>query len=589
MSESEKPEKNGGPATVRAAALLGVSEFQADGKVRRARTGKFGRELGIPTPRFWDAWNSGKKTVKDAGFSVRRDPERGWIACFWSDAAGGFEQFAEALVDGAKTAKDESVLARILAGRKALRAKEKARLKAKSRAKTAKAQALAVAVDSIPETVGGLTLRPYQRIGAGFLAGRENALLADDMGLGKTVQALAAAVSLPHPPSTILILCPVSIAGMWGREIAKAFASHEVAVCDSRDKVSAASAIIGENTAIVMPYSRVAKFETRRKFDLVISDEAHYLKTPEAKRSRRAWKIQTRRWWALTGTPVLNRAIEVQSLLEKFGDDAGDANCSRQEFAKRFCFVRQGTYGLQYLVGTDAQAARLQAALAPVMLRRSKKDVLSDLPAKVYTNHICDDSDIVAAAREEDAVIGGESQLSKVLGDMQKLNALMPLRRLTARAKTVVTAELASNAAQSGPVVVFSHFRDAQKDLIEKIGRGGLRVASMTANLDSKGRDRIVREFQDEDGQYDVAVASGSAFREGVTLTRASTVIFNDLDWTPMNNIQAEDRLHRIGQRGSVNVVRVLTDGGVDGIIQRILASKEREIGRIGLSQKKTG
>ena len=588
MRESEKPEKNDGAEsqlpTVCAAAMFGISEFNAGGKAKLAKSGKFGKTLGVPTPLFWDVWKSHKEVIKGAGLAVWKSPEGKWEVSFWSDDPNGFEQLAEALVKNAKSDKDKSIAVRILAAQKTLLAAEKVGIKAKTRTAKPKPRMLAIAADAIPEVVGGLTLRPYQRTGAGFLAGHRNALLADDMGLGKTIQALAAVMSLPKPPSSILILCPVSIAGMWGAEAAKVLASHDVTVCDTAGKVKAASAAIGQNTVIVMPYSRVAKFKTRRRFDLVISDETHYLKNPDARWSRCAWQIRTRRWWALSGTPVLNRAIEIQSLLEKFGDDAGEANCSRAEFIKRFCFVRQGMYGQQILAGTDEQVERLRTTLKPIMLRRTKPEVLAELPPKVYTNHVCDDSVIANAAKAEDEIIGGESQLTKILSDIKKRTALMSLRRLTAQTKAVVTAALAVDAAQSGPVVVFSHFRETQKILAEKIGQLGLNVAAMTADLDAQSRDRIVREFQD--GQYDVAVASGKAFREGVTLTRASTVIFNDLDWTPQNNRQAEDRLHRIGQTGSVNVVRVLTNHGIDAIICRVLSSKEREIKRIGFSPK---
>ena len=590
MRESGKPEKNDGaksqlPAARAAAAMLGISEFNAGGKAKLAKSGKFGKTLGVPTPLFWDSWKSHKEIIKDAGLAIWKTPEGKWAVSFWSDDPDGFERFAEVLVNSAKPDKDESIAVRILAAQKTLLATKKTGIKTKAKTAKSKPRMLAAAADTIPEVVSGLTLRPYQRIGAGFLAGRKNALLADDMGLGKTIQALAAVVSLPKTPSSILILCPVSVAGMWRGEAAKALPSHDVAVCDSPDKVKAADEAIGQNTVVVMPYSRVAKFKTRHEFDLVISDETHYLKNPQAKRSRQAWEIRTRRWWALSGTPVLNHAIDIQPLLEKFGDDAGEANCSHKEFAKRFCFVREGRYGLQFLAGTDEQVERLRMALEPIMLRRTKLDVLDDLPAKVYTNHICDDSAITKAAKAEDAVIGGGSRSSKILSDIKKNTELMSLRRLTAQAKAVVTAELAVDAAQSGPIVVFSHFKEAQKILIEKIHRSKLKVAAMTADLDTASRDKIVREFQD--GQYNVAVASGGAFREGVTLTHASTVIFNDLDWTPQNNLQAEDRLHRIGQAESVHVVRVLTDHGVDEIIMKVLSGKEIEIKRIGLSSQR--
>lgn len=535
--------------------------------------------------------------AKEAGFRWHRGARcriNGCPAC--AEGIGGAWISYDALAALALAGYAESALAQELedrAGpeREALAEQQAAAAEAAAERTAAEAVTLrmSLAQDAeleapVPE---GLAYLPYQRAGIAFALAHENALLADEMGLGKTIQALGL-INADPTLERILIVCPASLKLNWLRECER-WLVRDLACGVTLKKWPAGAQVVITNYEVLGKWSK----ELKGEWDLLVADECHYVKNRHAKRSKRLFAISARRRLMLTGTPILNRPMEIQTVAASL---APEAFGHFWDFAKRYCKPRKGPYGWDF-TGADNLEELHQRLRSTILIRRTKADVLTDLPPKrrqVLELSAEGLSGVVkaesAAWREHDARLaelrrrtrtdgsrgGTEAELQALReGVNAAFGELAKLRQETALAKVPLVVSHVREALEATPkVVLFAHHRAVVTELAEAFGD---EAVTLMGGQSLKTRQAAVDRFQ-EDESCRVFVGSIMAAGFGLTLTAASHVVFAELDWVPANLSQAEDRAHRIGQESSVLVQHLVLEDSLDARMVRTLIEKQRVV-----------
>lgn len=436
----------------------------------------------------------------------------------------------------------------------------------------------------------GLEYLPYQKVGISFALGREHTLIADEMGLGKTVESLGV-VNADPSASQVLVVCPASLKLNWLREA-------ERWLCGERTVGVAGKTFPAEADIVIINYDILAKWSAklRRTWDVLIVDECHYVKNKKAKRSKRLYALKARRRLFLTGTPVLNRPAELWAAVSYL---APEEFPSFWAFAKRYCKPHKGRYGWDF--NGSANLAELHERLCgTIMIRRTKADVLDDLPPKrrqvieLASDHLAGLIQVEESAwREHErrlarlrrltrAPRGREVSEEELRSLREGVNAsfgeLAKLRQVTALAKVPLVVEhLRTILDDVQKVVVFAHHRAVIAELAAPFEEAAV---TLTGGDGIEARQAAVDRFQ-EDDSCRVFVGSIMAAGLGLTLTAASHVVFAELAWVPAHLTQAEDRTHRIGQTGSVLVQHLVLQDSLDARMVGTLLGKQDLIDRV--------
>jgi hypothetical protein len=417
----------------------------------------------------------------------------------------------------------------------------------------------------------GLALFPFQRSGIGWLASRQGALLADDMGLGKTISAVTAAPA----GSPMLIVAPAVAKGVWRRELSRWRPDLKVTVLEGRGSFRWP----GAGEAVVVNYDILGDNPpTPPEGVTLVADEAHYLKGgAKVKRGGRFLLLSdlTRkaggRVWLLTATPMLNRPMELWCVLTAAGL-ATEAFGSFRAFKQAFG-AEEGRYGLEW-PDYPAEPKVIEAALRRVSLRRMKRDVLPQLPTKIYKEvRVSLPKKLAkASAKLEAQLVAKHGTLKDALSNltnMAEFEDMSALRAQLAEVKAEAALEVVEEYEDAGePVVVFSAHR-AAVDLIGS--RAGWAIISGDTPNDK--RTQIEDAFQR--GELRGIAANILAGGVAITLTRASHAIFIDRLWTPALNAQAEDRICRIGQTRGCVIVDIIADCPLDYAVLYTLQRKQ--------------
>lgn len=439
-------------------------------------------------------------------------------------------------------------------------------------------------------------LFPFQRVGAKWLSERKKALLADEPGLGKTAQAIAAADLVQA--KRILVLCPAIARMNWVFELEKfSQMKRNVDVFKPKNKFSSAEKDVQICSYDAGSIDALTK-RGNEAFDLLILDEAHLVKSTEAKRTsavlgKSGPVHRAKRVWALTGTPAPNHAGELWPLLYVFGATA----LSYTSFVKTYCECEQTTYGLQIYGTKTKKIPELKNVLSRIMLRRKKSEVLKDLPPIQYGTVVVEPGIVTmkdpleegiehfspqTIRREEEKVEHILEEMSFGTEDMERLAGLAQsvstLRRYTGLQKVepiseLVTQELHSKAYQK--IVIFCLHRQVIDQLEEKLDEFNPLV--LHGGTTDTQRNHRIQLFQ-HDTRYQIIIANILTAGTAITLTAAHQVLFAEQDWVPANNSQAAQRCHRIGQTENVTVRFVSLANGVDQRVTAILKRKTEEL-----------
>lgn len=454
----------------------------------------------------------------------------------------------------------------------------------------------------------GLEYLPFQRAGIEYALKRKETLIADEQGLGKTIQVLGLANYLLGQRQgnlKILIVAPKIALRNWMREAQKwLIRTHSVAIWSAKSQAPADIVIVNYD---ILAKSVIAKALRAQEWDIAAFDEAHALKNSKSKRTLYALgrpgsgiePIKAARRLFLTGTPILNRPIELYPLLSAMNV----SGCGGYfDYARKFCDGRDTRFGF------DASGAsnldELQVLLrTSVMVRRLKKDVLKELPAKRYAAVELDaDTPALRACITAEARFAKESEArtvkltaeiaalkaakageASVKAAMEKLRAgkradfteMSRLRHETALAKVPGVVEHVREFLEGGEesLLLFAHHTDVIAALEAGIKEAGFACAVITGATSDANRQKAQEDIQAK--RKRVFIGSMRACGVAITLTAASTVIFAEQDWVPGIMRQAEDRAHRIGQESAVLVQYLVVDGSFDCTMAAKVVAKE--------------
>ena len=438
-------------------------------------------------------------------------------------------------------------------------------------------------------------LRPYQRRGLDFLAFAGDlgggAILADDMGLGKTVQTLAWLEHLRRRdpdggPS--LVVCPASVVHNWRREAERFLPSLRVLVLERGSERHALRAEVARHDLVVTNYAllrRDADAWRETKLRAVILDEAQNVKNPDAAVTHAARDLSARYRLALTGTPLENRPLDLFSI------------------ASVVCPGYLGTRA-QFVAHFDhpdlppARRVLLAAKLRPILLRRLKRDVASDLPERIEEQRDCELTAgqrrlyLAELARSRDLVARLEGEPDGLKKNrITILAALTRLRQICCHPALVGGKDelgagkiealfdlLEPLLAEGHKVLVFSQFVAMLRILEQELAARGMAHHVLTG--ETVHRERVLQRFAD-DPRPAVFLLSLKAGGTGLNLTAASYVVLFDPWWNPAVEAQAIDRSHRIGQDRTVIAYRLIARGTIEEKIaelQQRKASLVREL-----------
>jgi SWI/SNF-related matrix-associated actin-dependent regulator 1 of chromatin subfamily A len=430
-------------------------------------------------------------------------------------------------------------------------------------------------IDIEIKTPKGLKLYDYQKVGIQYIqeiGGK--ALIADEMGLGKTIQALTYLYNHPEL-RPVLIICPASLKINWKREIKK-WTEEESLIISTNTKISK------DFNYYIINYDILSKKLKELKemgFKTLILDEAHYIKNKKAKRTKAvlelSQQIQSSSVIALTGTPVLNKPVELFNILVALGKikenkfwDYANLYCDPKEI-----YIGNGRYIT--LVDGASNLDQLNAFLrSRTMIRRLKKDVLNQLPPK---RRIKINIDIENRKEYEDienrfiewyiskgGIIDSKAEL------LQKIEAL---RKIALEGKLKQTIEFIINTYENEKkVVVFAHHRHSIEQIYDELRKLDYNLTKIIGGMKVEEKQNAIDRFNNsEEGIILISVRAGG---EGINLQSAKVGIFVEMDWTPAMLLQAEDRLHRIGQNKTVDIYYIIAENTVEEHIFKIVQEK---------------
>ena len=403
-------------------------------------------------------------------------------------------------------------------------------------------------------------------------------ILADDMGLGKTTSTIIAA--LESGSKKVLIICPATLKINWKREIEN-YTNKSVYIAEGKNFST-------EHDFVIINYDILKNFHDSKKkedsqiiradFDLVVVDEAHYIKNAQAQRTKLINDIvkEVDRLWLLTGTPMTSRPIDYYNLLSLVDSPVAK---NWMAYVIRYCG------GYQFKVGNRkvwnvmgaSNLEELRDRTSGLTLRRLKEDVL-DLPEKIITPIY-----LRLKSKEYEEVMGEYYDwLDKKPEESKSLTVqftkLTKVRQIIANEKIEQTIELVENIIEQGKkVIVFCNFTESLNKICEHFGKTAVKV---DGSMSKAERQLSVDSFQ-ENEKIKVFVGNIKAAGVGLTLTAAEAVIINDLSFVPGDMSQAEDRAYRYGQKNNVLVYYPIYENTIEGIIYAIVNDKKKNISTV--------
>ena len=497
--------------------------------------------------------------------------------------------------------------------------------------------------DMIIPAPNGLEYYSFQKAGIQYTLKIPNTLIADEMGLGKTIQAIG--VINCEKPKKVLIICPASLKLNWKKELEKWLVDeYSIAIANGEEDF--------EKNITIINYDRLRKYmkqylslvtktelmvENKKtqifvcdvcggqfrfanlafnhidkkhedeikdilmktKYDILILDESHYIKNFKAQRTQAVVRIAKRakRRMFLTGTPILNRPIELFTPLCILDSELIKGGWVK--YVTRYCGGKRGHFGWDVSGASNLDELNTKLRTS-VMVRRLKKDVLSELPSKIRSIIPIEakDKDIKEALKEEaihrDKWLMVKAQLEKASVNSEenkeefeqqvtglKRNIALEfaeisrIRHQTALAKLPEAIDFIKNVLEiQDKIIVYTHHKDVLDGIYQEFKDVSV---VLTGDVSLDDRDKAVESFQNDD-KVKLFLGTIQAAGLGITLTASSIVIFVELEWTPSEMSQAEDRAHRIGQKNIVNIYHLIIDGSIDSELSNVLIEKQKVI-----------
>jgi SNF2 family DNA or RNA helicase len=404
---------------------------------------------------------------------------------------------------------------------------------------------------------------PYQLEGIAFLMPRHAALLADEMGLGKTMQTILS-LRLLFSAGLIrraLLICPKPLVNNWSRELRTWAEDLPFEVIGGDVETRRAAWLVSNCPLKLVNYellTRDAAFlaDEQVHFDVVVLDEAQRIKNRDSKTARVVRSIRRERSWALTGTPIENKPEDLINL---------------------FAFVDPER------IPADTPAKRLPQLAGDCILRRTKEDVLTDLPPKTIRDTCLEltpaQREAYELAEKEGVIrlnaLGETISVQHIFELVMRLKQICnfdPLTKQSAKLEQLL-ADLAEVAESGRKAIVFSQWVEP----LELIARaaGPLGPLQYHGRVPHRDRPAVLDRFQKDPTKHVILMSYGTG-SVGLNLQFTNYVFLFDRWWNPAVEDQAINRAHRIGQREPVFVTRFITQGTIEGRIAEVLEKKRQ-------------
>ncbi|MFO7821225.1 MAG: DEAD/DEAH box helicase [Lentisphaeria bacterium] len=427
-------------------------------------------------------------------------------------------------------------------------------------------------------------MRHYQKDGFNFLGDRARyglgPILADDMGLGKTLQVLAflaarrargqGAPDIADKP--ILVICPASVTGVWEHETEKFPLKLKSIIYAGKPDEREMILRQPEADLIIVNYALVrqdADVFRKYSFDVIVLDEAQYIKNPAAQVTTVIKSLEADQRLALTGTPLENRALDLWSIMDFL--NPGYLG-SVKEFSEKFEAGLEGSENLGHRI-------------APVMLRRTKQEVAPELPSRTEETIAVELTKPQREMYKEHLERARKTLREK--GPIEILAALTRLRQICCHpalvddssadigsAKLDTLGEMLEEITSEGhSALVFSQFASVLGLIKDDLQARSVNSLTITGQTPTAKRRDLTREFS-ESADPQVFLLSLKAAGTGLTLTKADYVFLFDPWWNPAVENQAIDRTHRIGQDKPVMAYRLVAANTIEENVMKLKTQK---------------
>ena len=453
-------------------------------------------------------------------------------------------------------------------------------------------------VETAPPTPTGnpLNLRSYQEDGVKWLwwlyQNQLHGLLADEMGLGKTHQAMALMASIRHvnPEARFLVICPTTVLDHWTDKMEQFAPSLKpVKFHGTKRQKLLRNIQTGENVTLVTSYGvllRDIKHLAKQQWEAFVLDEAHFVKNNDTATYQAACQIPSKLRVCLTGTPMENHLGELKNIFDFLVPGfLGSDDYFRKNFMRNASDQEDSAL---------PQENALQRLIHPFKMRRTKDQVMSELPAKVEDLRHCSLSPEQVKMYREILALKASPLVEKMQDNDNPVPFLHVFATLTLlkqicdhpallrdgkdwrtseSGKFELLKELLEEALGSGhKVVIYSQYVGMIKIIRAYLDDQNISHVALTGQTRKRGE--VIKKFQ-EDPSCKVFVGSLLAGGVGIDLTAASVVIHYDRWWNASKENQATDRVHRIGQSRGVLVLKLCTKGTLEEKIDRMIAAKQ--------------
>ncbi len=426
-------------------------------------------------------------------------------------------------------------------------------------------------------------LYPYQMRGALFLAFRGRCILGDDMGLGKTIQTLAAAELLARERGIerVLVVAPASVKYQWETEIQK-YTDRPVQVIEGTTEQRRAQYKEPTFYRLINYEIAVRDLDELNAWqpDVIVLDEAQRIKNWESKTSKAVKRLRSRYALVLTGTPLENKLEELYSIVQ-FVDDR------RLGPAFQFLYDHRVLDEAGKLIGYR-NLDKIREKLEPILLRRTRAEVLTQLPARTENIVYVELADAQRGPYQENQTTLARLLQKKYLSEVDRrriLACITNLRMLcdstflldketNTSPKLEEFEELLGDLLHSGPhkVVVFSQWEQMLRKAVEVVERLGSGYALLSGSVPAKERRGLIERFRDDPACR--VFLSTDAGGTGLNLQVADTVINLEVPWNPAVLDQRIARVHRLGQHRPVQVFNLVTRDTIEEKVLRTLTMK---------------
>ncbi|MEF2111386.1 MULTISPECIES: DEAD/DEAH box helicase [Clostridium] len=411
------------------------------------------------------------------------------------------------------------------------------------------------------------TLREYQIDGFKWLK-RLSALglggiLADEMGLGKTVQTIAFLLSFENKKS--IIISPTSLIYNWKAEFEKFAPSLKVAIVHGEKKGRYELIHNLEDYDIILTTYGTLKMDLNQYdnivFDYCIIDEAQNIKNYLSQNTKVIKDVKAKVRYAITGTPIENNLLELWSIFD---------------FVMPNYLYSKETFELKFISGKKVDLGELKSLIKPFLLRRTKNEVLRELPDKIEKKFLVEMTTSQKAVYKAYIKAVRDKMKNNTDGKIEVFSYLTRLRQICLDPSLVIegykggsgkiniaTELIQKHVNSGGKIILFSQFTSALKNIGENLKEKGMPYYYLDGKTKSKDRIKMVDEFN-KSCQTFVFLISLKAGGTGLNLTSANLVIHFDPWWNPAVENQATDRAHRIGQKNVVEVIKLVAKGTIE-------------------------